>query len=256
MNRASRNKKAMRDVRHDKATVLRNGETTDVAPECVEPGEIIQVKAGEKVPLDGMLLSEKSSFNTAALTGESVPRTAYKGESVLAGMVNLDHVIQIRTEKAFADSSLARILDMVQNATSRKAKTELFIRKFAHIYTPIVFLLAALIVVVPALFTTDYNFNDWLYRGLVFLVISCPCALVISIPLSYFGGIGAASRKGLLFKGANYLEMLTNINTVVFDKTGTLTRGVFKVREMATANPAFSSFPDYPAALVSLSHHH
>ena len=255
VNRARRNIKALLDLRPDKATVLRNGETTDVAPECVEPGEIIQVKAGEKVPLDGMLLSEKSSFNTAALTGESVPRTAYKGESVLAGMVNLDHVIQIRTEKAFADSSLARILDMVQNATSRKAKTELFIRKFAHIYTPIVFLLAALIVVVPALFTTDYNFNDWLYRVLVFLVISCPCALVISIPLSYFGGIGAASRKGILFKGANYLEMLTKINTVVFDKTGTLTRGVFKVREMVTANPAFPQLPAYAAALESFSNH-
>lgn len=230
--KARKNIKTLLDVRPDKATVLRNGITSTVPPEAVSIGETIQAKAGEKIPLDGILLSPKGSFNTSALTGESVPRTLREGETVLAGMVNLNHVVEIKVEKKYADSSLARVLEMVQEATSRKAKTELFIRSFARVYTPIVFALALAITMIPSFIVPDYVFADWLYRALVFLVISCPCALVVSIPLSYFGGIGAASRNGILFKGANYLDMIAKANTVVIDKTGTLTEGVFEVQEV------------------------
>ena len=234
VDKAKGNIKALLDVRPDTATVLRNGNYKEVSPENVTIGETIQVKAGEKVPLDGIMLSASSSFNTSALTGESKPKTISSGESVLAGMLNIDKVIDMKVIKKYKDSSLARILEMVQEATSRKAKTELLIRRFAKIYTPIVFLLAVLVTVVPFFFLADYVFQDWLYRALVFLVISCPCALVISIPLGYFGGIGAASKSGILFKGANYLDLMTKVNTVVMDKTGTLTKGVFNVQEIVT----------------------
>ncbi|RZJ74510.1 MAG: cadmium-translocating P-type ATPase [Flavobacterium sp.] len=233
VNRAKRNISALLDVRADVAHVLRNEKYESVSPEKVAIGETIQIKAGEKIPLDGEMLSEKSSFNTSALTGESKPKTINKGESVLAGMLNLDKVIEIKVTKAFADSALSRILEMVQNATTRKAKTELFIRKFAKVYTPIVFFLALALVSIPFLFLgSNYHFQTWLYRSLVFLVISCPCALVISIPLGYFGGIGAASAQGILFKGSNFLDLITKLNTVVMDKTGTLTKGVFKVQKV------------------------
>lgn len=233
VNRAKRNISALLDVRADAASVLRNGKYETVNPETVAIGETIQVKAGEKIALDGEMLSEKSSFNTAALTGESKPKTINKGEKVLAGMLNLDRVIEINVTKAFADSALSRILEMVQNATTRKAKTELFIRKFAKIYTPIVFFLALALVTIPILILgRDYHFQTWLYRSLVFLVISCPCALVISIPLGYFGGIGAASAHGILFKGSNFLDLIAKLNTVVMDKTGTLTKGVFNVQQV------------------------
>ncbi|QXU40021.1 heavy metal translocating P-type ATPase [Pedobacter sp. D749] len=236
VNRAKRNIKALLDVRADVAHVLRNGKYEDINPEMVEIGETIQVKAGEKIPLDGELISDKSSFNTAALTGESKPRTINKGESILAGMLNLDKVIEVKVTKAFADSALSRILEMVQNATTRKAKTELFIRKFAKIYTPIVFFLALALVTIPILVLgNEYHFQTWLYRSLVFLVISCPCALVISIPLGYFGGIGAASANGILFKGSNFLDLITKLNTVVMDKTGTLTKGVFNVQKVESS---------------------
>jgi Cd2+/Zn2+-exporting ATPase len=234
VNRAKSNIKALLDVRPAFANLLKNGNYLSVAPESVEIGEIIQVRSGEKVPLDSEMLSENSSFNTAALTGESKPKTIQKGETVLAGMLNLDKVIELKVVRKFADSSLARILDMVQNATTRKAQTELLIRRFAKIYTPIVFFLAVALVVVPYFVVENYLFNDWLYRALVFLVISCPCALVISIPLGYFGGIGAASRHGILFKGSNYLDLMTRVNTVVMDKTGTLTEGVFQVQEVVS----------------------
>lgn len=234
VNRARSNIKALLDVHPDTATVFRNGNYEDVAPSTVGIGEKIRIKAGEKVPLDGMLLSPQSSFNTSALTGESVPRTIRAGETVLAGMLNLEKVIEVRVTKKYEDSSLARILTLVQDATSRKAKTELLIRRFARIYTPAVFLLALLIAIVPFFVVNDYVFSDWLYRALVFLVISCPCALVVSIPLSYFGGIGAASRNGILFKGANYLDLMTRVNTVVMDKTGTLTKGVFNVKQIVS----------------------
>ena len=233
VNRAKRNISALLDVRADVAHVLRNGKYESVKPENVEIGETIQIKAGEKIPLDGEMLSEKSSFNTAALTGESKPKTINNGENVLAGMLNLDKVIEIKVSKAFADSALSRILEMVQHATARKAKTELLIRKFAKVYTPIVFFLAIALVTIPMLILgSEYHFQTWLYRSLVFLVISCPCALVISIPLGYFGGIGAASSHGILFKGSNFLDLITKLNTVVMDKTGTLTKGVFKVQKV------------------------
>lgn len=235
VKRAKTNIKALLDVRPDVALVFRAGGFQPINPEKVTVGEVIQVRAGEKVPLDSEMLSEKSSFNTAALTGESTPRTIVKGETVLAGMLNFDKVIELQVTRKFADSSLARILDMVQHATARKAKTELLIRKFARIYTPVVFFLALALVILPYLVVSNYIFSDWLYRALVFLVISCPCALVISIPLGYFGGIGAASRQGILFKGANFLDLMTTVNTVVLDKTGTLTEGIFEVQEVVTS---------------------
>lgn len=255
VNRAKNNIKALLDIRPASASVLRSNTYQEVKPEEVQIGETIQIKAGEKVPLDGEMLSERSSFNTSALTGESKPKTIEKGEQVLAGMLNLDKVIELKVSKKFADSSLARILDMVQNATTRKAKTELLIRKFARVYTPIVFFLALALVFIPALVVENYVFNEWLYRGLIFLVISCPCALVISIPLGYFGGIGAASRNGILFKGSNYLDLMTKVNTVVMDKTGTLTKGVFKVQEIVTESLDKDEFIRLVAALESKSTH-
>lgn len=232
--------KALLDVRPNEALVYRNKNYISVSPETVEIGEKVQVRVGEKIPLDGILLSDKGSFNTAALTGESKPDTIAKGEKVFAGSINLDGVIEIETTKEFKDSSIARILDMVQNATARKSKTELFIRKFAKIYTPIVVFLAIALTFLPYFFVGDYVFSEWLYRALIFLVISCPCALVISIPLGYFGGLGAASKNGILFKGASYLDEMTKVNTVVMDKTGTVTKGVFKIKNVVVSDGAFS----------------
>ena len=256
VNRAKRNIKALLDVRPDTATVYRNDSYQTISPEEVEIDEVIQVKAGEKVPLDGIMLTSSASFNTAALTGESKPKTISAGETVLAGMLNLDKVIEIKVAKKYQDSSLARILEMVQDATSRKAKTELLIRKFAKIYTPIVFLLALFITVIPYFVVSDYIFSEWLSRALVFLVISCPCALVISIPLGYFGGIGAASKAGILFKGANYLDLMTKVNTVVMDKTGTLTKGVFNVQKVASVDEdKQEEFVAIVAAIEKFSNH-
>lgn len=255
VKRAKQSIKALLDVRPDTATVLRDGNTLIVKPDTIAIGETILVKVGEKIPLDGILLTEKSSFNTAALTGESKPDTIYKDGTVLAGMINLDQVIQIKVTKKFADSSISRILEMVQNATARKAKTELFIRKFARIYTPIVVLLATLLVLIPYFVVDEYSFSEWLYRALIFLVISCPCALVISIPLGYFGGIGAASRNGILFKGSNYLDLMTKVDTVVMDKTGTLTKGVFKVQQIKSETIPEEEFLNIVAALESNSTH-
>lgn len=232
VNKAKRSIKSLLDIRPDKATVWRNGKYETIAPGEVMIGETIQVKAGEKVPLDGVMLSPESSFNTSALTGESKPKTICKHEQILAGMMNLDKVIEIKVEKTYEDSAFSRILTMVQDATSRKARTELLIRKFARIYTPVVFGLALAITIIPMWIVADYHFQTWLYRALVFLVISCPCALVVSIPLSYFGGIGAASRNGILFKGANYLDRMSALNVLVMDKTGTLTKGVFAVQSI------------------------
>nr|WP_255495392.1 heavy metal translocating P-type ATPase [Dysgonomonas sp. 521] len=256
VNKAKRNIKALLDVRPDTAVVERNGSYETVPPEIVKIDEIIQVKAGEKVPLDGIMISPSSSFNTSALTGESKPKTISEGETVLAGMLNVDKVITIKVTKKYEDSSLARILEMVQDATSRKAKTELLIRRFAKIYTPIVFALAVLITAIPYFIVNDYIFQDWLYRALVFLVISCPCALVVSIPLGYFGGIGAASKAGILFKGANYLDLMTKVNTVVMDKTGTLTKGVFDVQEVvAVDNIDKDELVGVVAAMEKFSNH-
>jgi Zn2+/Cd2+-exporting ATPase len=255
VNRAKSNIKALLDVRPNKALVYRNNDYISVSPETVEIGEKVQVRVGEKIPLDGILLSEKGSFNTAALTGESKPDTIAKGEKVFAGSINMDGVIEIETTKEFKDSSIARILDMVQNATARKSKTELFIRQFARIYTPIVVFLAIGVTFIPYLFVDDYVFRDWLYRALIFLVISCPCALVISIPLGYFGGLGAASKNGILFKGASFLDAMTKINTLVMDKTGTVTKGVFKIKEIKAINWDEKEFMKYLMAMEEQSTH-
>ena len=235
VDRAKRNIQALLDVRPDTANVLRDGVPVETPAAEVKVGDILRIRVGDRVPLDGKLLSEKAAFDTAALTGESVPRTIVNDAPVLAGMIAADKVVDMEVTKPFGESSLARILDLVQNAAKSKAPTELFIRRFARIYTPIVVALALGIVLVPMVMIQPYVFNDWLYRALIFLVISCPCALVISIPLGYFGGIGAASRKGILLKGGNYLDVLTKVNTVVMDKTGTLTEGVFAVQEVKPA---------------------
>ncbi|GGD47924.1 cadmium/zinc/cobalt-transporting ATPase [Emticicia aquatilis] len=232
VKRAKANIKTLLDQRPDEVTILQNNQAKTIKAESVNIGDIIQLKAGEKLGLDGELLSETASFNTAALTGESKPNTKAKGEIVLAGMINLNTVSQVKVTTAYKDSKLSKILELVQNATAQKAPTELFIRKFAKIYTPIVVLLAVLICIIPMLFVENYVFSQWLYRALVFLVISCPCALVISIPLGYFGGIGAASKHGILFKGSNFLDIIASIQNVVMDKTGTMTEGVFKVQEV------------------------
>jgi Cd2+/Zn2+-exporting ATPase len=232
VSRAKANIKSLLDQRPDEVTVLENNQAKTVKAEKVNIGDIVQLKSGEKLGLDGELISDSTSFNTAALTGESKPDTKAKGETVLAGMINLNTVTQVKVTTAYNDSKLSKILELVQNATAQKAPTELFIRKFAKIYTPIVVLLAILITTLPYFFVENYEFSEWLYRALIFLVISCPCALVISIPLGYFGGIGAGSKNGILFKGSNFLDTLANIQNVVMDKTGTMTEGVFKVQEV------------------------
>ncbi|MEZ7515942.1 heavy metal translocating P-type ATPase [Flavobacterium frigidarium] len=232
VQRAKKDIKSLLDQRPDEVTIIENETAKIVKAALVNIGSIIQLKAGEKLGLDGILLSDSASFNTAALTGESVPETKKKNATVLAGMINGNTVALVEVTTAYEDSKLSKILEMVQDATSKKAPTELFIRKFANVYTPIVVFLAIGICLIPMFFVSNYIFSDWLYRALVFLVISCPCALVISIPLGYFGGIGAASKNGILFKGSNFLDLMATIQNVVMDKTGTLTEGVFKVQEI------------------------
>lgn len=255
VTRAKRSIKALLDIRPDTVNVMRDGQLKTVSPSEVQIDEIIQVKSGEKVALDGELVSDSASFNTAALTGESKPDTKGKGDAVLAGMINLHSVSDIQVTALFKDSKLSKILEMVQDATSRKSQTQLFISKFAKVYTPIVVFLAIAICLLPYLFVSDYQFKEWLYRSLVFLVISCPCALVISIPLGYFGGIGLASRNGILFKGSNYLDVMTKINTVVMDKTGTLTKGVFKVQQVVTEGITEKELVKFTAVIESKSTH-
>ena len=215
------------DIRPDTAHVERNGAVLTVKPETVEKGEIIVIQPGEKVPMDGIVLEGASSLDTVALTGESVPRSIGKDDEILSGCVNLSGVLRVRTTKVFGESTAAKILDLVENATEHKSKSESFITKFAKVYTPIVVGLAVLLALVPSLITGEWA--TWIYRALMFLVVSCPCALVISVPLTFFGGIGGASRKGILVKGANFMDTLSRVKTVVFDKTGTLTEGVFQV---------------------------
>lgn len=240
VNQATRNIRGLLDVRPERVDVYRENTLRTVSPRDVNVGETIEVKPGERVPLDGTLQNPQAVFDTSALTGESMPRNVSAGGDVLAGMIVSGQAVRILVTKPYDHSTLARILNLVQDAAERKAPAELFIRRFARIYTPIVVLLAVLIVALPALVAAvhpgfDYVFNDWLYRGLVFLVISCPCALIISIPLGYFGGIGAASRMGILFKGSNYLDAITRVNAIVFDKTGTLTTGSFRVASIQAA---------------------
>ena len=256
VRRAKDNIKALLDVRPKIANVLRNKSFLEVNPNDVKVDETIQIKVGEKVPLDGTLLSAQASLNTAALTGESKPQSILKGENVLAGSINLDGVIEVKTTKLFKDSSVSRILELVQNATSKKAKTELLIRRLAKVYTPIVVYLAIAVCFVPYFFVDDYVFRDWLYRALIFLVISCPCALVISIPLGYFGGLGTASKNGILFKGATYMDKLKEVNTMVMDKTGTVTKGVFKIRDIEVfGNYSKEEFMTYLLSIESKSTH-
>ncbi|WP_409993845.1 heavy metal translocating P-type ATPase [Chryseobacterium indologenes] len=239
VTRAKGNIKALLDQRPDEVTIIENNQPKTIKAKEAKISDIIQLKPGEKLALDGELLSDSASFNTAALTGESKPDTKNKGEAVLAGMINMNSIALVKVNTAYEDSKLSKILELVQNATAQKAPTELFIRKFAKVYTPIVVFLAIGICLLPYFFVSDYQFRDWLYRALIFLVISCPCALVISIPLGYFGGIGAASRNGILFKGSNFLDSIAEIQNVVMDKTGTMTEGVFKVQEVSMA-PEFN----------------
>lgn len=234
VHKSRRSIKSLLEIRPDYAVVLRDNKEITLHPENISVGEVILVKAGEKIALDGKIIEGKTTIDTRALTGEAVPRGAEAGDSVLSGMVNLTGIIKIQVEKSFEESSASKILDMVENAAANKAKTENFITKFAGYYTPIVFLIALLIAVVPPLLNMG-SFNEWLYRALVALVVSCPCALIISVPLGYFGGIGGASKKGILVKGANYLEALSNVSAIAFDKTGTLTKGVFKVTDIVPA---------------------
>ncbi len=222
---------ALMDIRPDTANVERDGKVLTVNPEDVRIGETIVVKPGEKVPMDGVVLEGSSSLNTVALTGESVPRSIAKGDDIISGCVNLTGVIRAKVTKAFGESTASKILDLVENASENKSKSESFISRFARIYTPVVVIAALVLAFIPPVLSGDFGgtFATWLYRALTFLIVSCPCALVISVPLSFFGGIGGASSKGILIKGSNYLEALAKVGTVVFDKTGTLTEGVFDV---------------------------
>lgn len=238
VKRAKSDIKNLLDQRPDEVTILENGQEKKVKAKNVNIDSIIQLKPGEKLALDAELISDSAIFNTAALTGESQPDYKEKGATVLAGMINLQSPAQVKVTTAYQDSKLSKILTLVQEATAHKAPTELFIRKFARIYTPIVVFAAIAICLLPYFFVADYSFKDWLYRSLIFLVISCPCALVISIPLGYFGGIGAASKHGILFKGSHYLDVMAKINHVVTDKTGTMTEGVFRVQKVVF-NPDF-----------------
>ena len=255
VNNAKRSIESLLKLQIEEVNVIENGTTVIKHPKDVRLGEIIKVKSGEKVALDGELLTQNASFNTAALTGESVPDDKKKGDTVLAGMVNLNTVAEIKITALYADTKLSKILKMVQEASGRKAKTQLFISKFAKIYTPIVTFLAVALTFLPYFIVDNYVFNDWLYRSLVFLVISCPCALVISIPLGYFGGIGAASRNGILFKGSDYLDKMTEIDTVVMDKTGTLTKGVFEVQKIVPENLSEKELLHIAAAIETYSTH-
>lgn len=232
VNRSRKSISSLMDIRPDYANVKIGSEFKMVSPDEVKIDDIILVKPGEKVPLDGVIIEGNSSVDTSALTGESVPRDIEEGNEVLSGFINKQGVLTIKVTKSFGESTVSKILDLVENASNKKAPTEKFITKFARFYTPVVVIVATILAIVPPLLFTGATFSDWLYRALVFLVISCPCALVISIPLGFFGGIGAASKKGILVKGSNYLEALNDVKYVVLDKTGTLTKGQFEVNEL------------------------
>ncbi|PGM91245.1 heavy metal translocating P-type ATPase [Bacillus cereus] len=232
VNRSRKSITSLMDIRPDYANVKVGNETKQVSPEDVQIGEYIIVKPGEKVPLDGKVVEGTSMMDTSALTGESVPREVEVGNDVLSGFVNQNGVLTVEVTKEFGESTVSKILDLVQNASSKKAPTENFITKFARYYTPVVVITAAIMAFIPPLILDGATFSDWIYRALVFLVISCPCALVVSIPLGFFGGIGGASKSGILVKGSNYLEALNDVKYIIFDKTGTLTKGVFKVTKM------------------------
>ena len=245
---------SLMDIRPDSATVLRDGAEIKVSPEEVSKGETIIVKPGEKIPLDGTVLTGETSVNTAALTGESMPRDIKEGDKVVSGSVNLTGVITVKTESVYSESTVAKILDLVENSSSKKAKAENFITRFAKYYTPAVVIAAVVLAVLPPLIISG-GWSDWLQRALNFLVVSCPCALVISVPLSFFSGIGGASKRGVLIKGSNYLEVLSKVETVVFDKTGTLTKGCFTVSAIHPEKSDEAELLDVAAAAESYSNH-
>ncbi len=246
---------SLMDIRPDYANVYRGDEIERVEPDEVNIGEIILVKPGEKIPLDGTVVEGESMLNTQALTGESVPRKVTVNDEVLSGSINNDRILKIKVSKEFGESTVSKILDLVENASSRKSKSENFISKFAKYYTPIVVIVAVILAVFPPLVIKEALFSDWLYRALSFLVVSCPCALVVSIPLSFFGGIGAASKMGILIKGSNYLEALASAEIVVCDKTGTLTEGVFKVQKIDAVGYSDGDLLRYAAYAESFSNH-
>jgi Cd2+/Zn2+-exporting ATPase len=236
VNRSRKSIKALLEIKPEFANLVIDGNSTKVSPESIQVGDTIIVKPGEKIPLDGEVIDGNSFVDTSALTGESVPRKMKRNDLVLSGTINQTGLLTIKVTKLFSESSVSKILELVENASSKKAETEKFITTFAKYYTPVVVISALLLAILPPLLFSDQTFTEWIYRALVVLVISCPCALVISIPLGYFGGIGSASRKGILVKGSNFLDALTQVTTVVFDKTGTLTKGEFKVSEVVTSN--------------------
>lgn len=263
VNRSRKSISELMDIRPDYANLIIGNDTKTVSPEEVKIGDKIIIKPGERVPLDGKIIDGESMLDTSALTGESLPREARTGDEVLGGFINRNGVLTVEVTKEFGESTVAKILDLVQNASSKKAPTENFITKFARYYTPAVVFTALAIAVLPPILIKEALFSDWLYRALIFLVVSCPCALVVSIPLGFFGGIGGASRNGILVKGSNYLEALNNVETVIFDKTGTLTKGVFKVTriypegigedELLESAAAGESFSNHPIAKSILS---
>ena len=243
------------NIRPDFANVLRENAEIKVNPEEVKVGEIIIVKPGEKIPLDGKVIEGESMLDTTALTGESVPRKANTGDNVFSGCINQTGLLRIQVTKKFGESTVSKILNLVENAEDKKSKSENFITKFAKYYTPVVVILAVIIAIVPPIVIKEASFTEWLYRALSFLVVSCPCALVISIPLSFFAGIGGASKIGVLIKGGNYLEALANVNTVVFDKTGTLTKGVFEVQKVEEVGASKRDIIKYSAYAENYSNH-
>lgn len=245
---------SLMDIRPERASVLRGGEEIEVPPEDVSVGELIIVRPGDRIPLDGVIVEGAASLDTAALTGEALPSDRAAGDSVLSGSIDLNGVLKIRVTSVYAESTVARILDLVENASAKKAKTENFITRFARYYTPIVVGCAALLALLPPLLM-GLDWSEWIRRGLVFLVVSCPCALVISVPLSFFGGLGAASKRGILIKGSNYIEALSKVDTVVFDKTGTLTVGRFTVTEIHPEAVTVAELLDVAAAAESYSSH-
>lgn len=255
VNKSRKSISELMNIRPDYANVIRNGETLTVDPGDIAVGEEIAVKAGEKIPLDGEIISGSSSIDTSALTGESMPRDVEAGDKVLSGCINTTGFLTVRVEKEFGESTVSKILDLVENASSKKSNSENFITRFAAVYTPIVVVCAVLLAVIPPLVIPGQVFGDWIYRALSFLVVSCPCALVISIPLSFFGGIGGASRAGILVKGSNYLEALAKAETVVFDKTGTLTKGVFQVKKTEAVGMSEEALLEYAALAESYSNH-
>ena len=255
VNKSRSSISSLMDIRADYANIIIDGKEKKVSPETVKVEDVILVKPGEKVPLDGVVIEGESFIDTSALTGESVPRKIVPNDEILSGGINTSGLLKVKVTKKFGESTVSRILDMVENAASKKADTEKFITKFAKVYTPIVVVLAILIAVIPSIFIKDALFSTWLYRALVFLVVSCPCALVVSVPLGFFAGIGGASKKGVLVKGSNYLELLKDLETVVFDKTGTLTEGVFSVTEINTNGIDKEKLIEVAAMAESFSNH-